>query len=322
MDQELKEIVSLRFQIRDLNARLSSSQKNKKTKPFNYFKGVIGIMEQAKSLYEQKTKFLSLTEGVRKSFDFYATCQTMLENSDESLHDVLKISVKGAEGALTMKLDEYLKGFPIKEIENVQKMIIGIKGLDFQAEIDGEDFDEDQVLPRIEAMIKGLPNDELALASKVASNEIKHALDSLAGALTCISSIITSRNSLDVLNDINQNCVPDFETMTKTARQCLEQERYIKETQQLKNDSTLNMEHFENDLKILLLKIGNWFGELVQNYKINADIAKELNDNQFNLDVTNLETKIKTAAVVVEEDNFDDGLSDITEDVTFACEDD
>merc|ERR1719510_593047 len=113
-----------------------------------------------------------------------------------------------------------------------------------------------------------------------------------------------------------------FETMTKTARQCLEQERYIKETQQLKSDSTLNMEHFENDLKILLLKIGNWFGDLVQNYKINADIAKDLNNNQFNLDVTNLETKIKTAAVVVEEDDFDDGLSDITEDMTFVCEDD
>ena len=281
------------------------------------------MLKQAKSLYEQKTKFQSLTESVRKSFDFYATCQTMLEKSDESLHDVLKTSVKGAEGALTMKLDEYLKGFPIKEIENVQKMIMGIKGLDFQAEIDGEDFDEDQVLPRIEAMIKGLPNDELALASEVASKESKHALDSLAGALTCMSSIITSRNSLDLLNGINQNCVPDFETMTKTARQCLEQERYIKETQQLKSGhSTLNMEHFENDLKILLLKIGNWFGELVQNYKINADIAKELNDNQFNLDVTNLETKIKTAAVVVEGDNFDNGLSDVTDDVTFACEDD
>ena len=318
MEEELKEIVSLRFQIRDLNASLSSSTRIVPSKPF---KGVIGILKQAKSLYEQKTKFQSLTEGVRKSFDFYATCQTMLENSDESLHDVLKTSVKGAEGALTMKLDEYLNGFPIKEIKQAHNLIMDIKVLDFQAEsIDGEQFNEDQVLPRIEAMIKGLPNDELALASQVAKKESSQALDTLAGALTCMASIITSRNSLDVLNDSKKNLVPDFDNMAKNARQCLEQERYIKETQQLKSDSTLEMEHFENDLKILLLKIGNWFGELVRNYEINSEIAKALNTNQFNLDVSNLEKK--TAAILVEEDNFDDGLSDVTEDVTFACEDD
>ena len=136
MEEELKEIVSLRFQIRDLNASLSSSTRTVPSKPF---KGVIGILKQAKSLYEQKTKFQSLTEGVRKSFDFYATCQTMLENSDESLHDVLKTSVKGAEGALTMKLDEYLNGFPIKEIKQAHNLIMDIKVLDFQADsIDGE----------------------------------------------------------------------------------------------------------------------------------------------------------------------------------------
>ena len=89
----------------------------------------------------------------------------------------------------------------------------------------------------------------------------------------------------------------DIEILAKNAKRALEHERYIKETQQSKgNSSASNLEAFlskRNPIPIfdqLLI----WFDELVGVYRINLGLPKKIRDGQPNLDVSSLEEKSET----------------------------
>ena len=191
MKQEIQEIVSLRLEIKELNTRLLANQETLKTS-FDHLdlRSVSEVLKRAKSLLEDKPKLLGLIDDIRQTFDFYTTCQTMFETADESILEPLKISVRGAEAALILKLDEYIKLFPIEKIEQTKRLIMDIKlPSDCQ---DRKKFNDEEILTRIESMIKVLPNGQLFLASEVAAQESKLAVDAFAGALICQGTSLRS----------------------------------------------------------------------------------------------------------------------------------
>ena len=153
MKQEIQEILSLRLEIKELNTRFLANQEKLKTS-FDHLdlRSVAEVLKRAKSLLEDKPKLLGLIDDIRQTFDFYTTCQTMFETADESILEPLKSSVRGAESALMLKLDEYIKLFPIDKIEEAKRLIMDIKlPSDCQ---DRKKFNDEEILTRIESMIK------------------------------------------------------------------------------------------------------------------------------------------------------------------------
>jgi len=104
--------------------------------------------------------------------------------------------------------------------------------------------------------------------------------------------------------------------MPKKALEC---EMYIKETQQSQERPTPNMDLLLSKqipiLKSILYQIATWFDELVRNYKINSDLAKKVKTQ----DLDEIDDNVDGDNVDVEEES-DDGLSDVSENVTWAAE--
>ena len=151
------------------------------------------VLKRAKSLLEDKPKLLGLIDDVRQTFDFYTTCQTMFETADESILEPLKSSVRGAAAALMLKLGDYVKLFPIEKIEQAKRLMMPFE-LGYDDCQERKTFNDEEILTRIESMIKILPNDELFLASEVATQESKLAVDTFAGALICQGTSLRSRH--------------------------------------------------------------------------------------------------------------------------------
>ena len=195
MKQEIQEILSLRLEIKELNTRLLANQETLKTS-FDHLdlRSVSEVLKRAKSLLEDKPKLLGLIDDIRQTFDFYTTCQTMFETADESILEPLKSSVRGAEAALMLKLDEYVKLFPIEKIEQAKRLIMDVK-LPSDSQ-DRKKFNDEEILTRIESMIKVLPNGELFLASEVATQESRLAVDTFAGALICQGTSLRSAHDM------------------------------------------------------------------------------------------------------------------------------
>jgi len=335
MNQDIQEILSLRQQIKELNSR-SSSNRAKLESSFDCLDltSVAECLKQAKSLLEQKEKILRLIDNVRQSFDFYSTCQSMLETADESIVEPLKSSVRGAEKALMLKLDEYVKLFPIKDVEQASYSITNLKLPDSSSQ-EKVTFKDGEILTRIESMIKILPNDELFLASEVATQESKLALDTFAACLDRISKAISA--DISTFRHSTETKIPDVEMLAKHVRKALVHERYIKETQQSQGKLTANLDVLLSkrvpELKTIFNQVLTWLDELVCIYRINVGLAKKIRDAQSNLNEkegsnekkSEIKAQFKASLSKLDpelsEDSFDDGLSDVTEDVTMAIDD-
>ena len=90
----------------------------------------------------------------------------------------------------------------------------------------------------------------------------------------------------------------DIENLAKSARRALVHERYIKETQQSKGNSTSNLEVLLSkripELKAIFDQLLAWFDELVGIYRINLGLAKKIREAKPNLDLSSLEEKSVT----------------------------
>ena len=233
-------IVSLRLEIKDLNTRLLD------------WRSVSEVLNRAKSLLEDKPKFLGFTDDISKWTNFYTTCQTRYETANESTLESLR-RVKVAEAALMLKLDEYIKWFPIDKIEQAKRLIMDIK-LPSECQ-DGNEFNDEEILTRIESMIKVLPNGQLFLAIEDAAQESKVALDAFADALICQGTRLKSESPV----------LFDIEILSENAKTALIHERDLKETQQSNGNS---------NLKVIFDQLLVWFDEQVRDYRINQRFAK------------------------------------------------
>ena len=253
----MKTIVSLRLEIKDLNARLLDWKRSLD------WRSVSEVLNRAKSLLEDKPKFLGFTDDIRKWTNFYTTCQTRYETANESTLESLR-RVKVAEAALMLKLDEYIKWFPIDKIEQAKRLIMDIK-LPSECQ-DGNEFNDEEILTRIESMIKVLPNGQLFLAIEDAAQESKVALDAFADALICQGTRLKSESPV----------LFDIEILSENAKTALIHERDLKETQQSNGNSNLEVLLSKRipELKVIFDQLLVWFDEQVRDYRINQRFAK------------------------------------------------
>ena len=234
----MKTIVSLRLEIKDLNARLLDWKRSLD------WRSVSEVLNRAKSLLEDKAK--SFNDDITQALKRYETAN---ESTLESLR-----RVKVAEAALMLKLDEYMKWFPIGKIEQAKRLIRDIK-LPSECQ-DGNKFNDEEILTLIVSMIKVLPNVQLFLASEeVAAQKSKVALDAFADALICQGKSLKSENPE----------VVDIESLAENAKTALIHERDLKETQQSNGNS---------NLKVIFDQLLVWFDEQVRDYRINQRFAK------------------------------------------------
>ena len=222
----MKTIVSLRLEIKDLNARLLDWKRSLD------WRSVSEVLNRAKSLLEDKAK----------SFN-------------DDITQALKTSVfPPVKEALMLKLDEYMKWFPIGKIEQAKRLIRDIK-LPSECQ-DGNKFNDEEILTLIVSMIKVLPNVQLFLASEeVAAQKSKVALDAFADALICQGKSLKSENPE----------VVDIESLAENAKTALIHERDLKGTQQSNGNS---------NLKVIFDQLLVWFDEQVRDYRINQRFAK------------------------------------------------
>ena len=218
-------IVSLRLEIKDLNTRLLD------------WRSVSEVLNRAKSLLEDKAK--SFNDDITQALKRYETAN---ESTLESLR-----RVKVAEAALMLKLDEYMKWFPIGKIEQAKRLIRDIK-LPSECQ-DGNKFNDEEILTLIVSMIKVLPNVQLFLASEeVAAQKSKVALDAFADALICQGKSLKSENPE----------VVDIESLAENAKTALIHERDLKGTQQSNGNA---------NLKVIVDQLLVWFDKQVRDYK-------------------------------------------------------
>jgi len=337
MKRDLEMLMALRFRIKELNI-LQNAKKSDEKEFLTSVKGVLRILKEAKAIYELRQKMLGLRNEVSKTFGFLSTCQTMLKTSDESVRGALKNSVTGAEEALKTKLSEYLEIFPKKEILQVKDFIMDAKSPG--AGKVGKRIEQDDILSRIESMMKKLVNDHPSQmeACEAAANESTKALATLSGAIACISSFVAPNNSLDIPEKDPKSCIPDVDTILNNAINVLKKEQYVKEklTDAQSKGKGNAKSHFAEqhaELQSILYQIDVYLGEQLSLYSINLDLKKKLDNPEFDLDVTDLEEKAANAPEAEGDTNgtasdangaeadFDDGLSDVEENVTMCCDD-
>ena len=220
--------MSLRLEIKDLNARLLDWKRSLD------WRSVSEVLNRAKSLLEDKAK----------SFN---------DDITQALKTSVFPPVKEAEAALMLKLDDYFKWFPIDKIEQAKRLIMDIK-LPSECQ-DGNEFNDEEILTRIESMIKVLPNGQLFLAIEDAAQESKVALDAFADALICQGTRLKSESPV----------LFDIEILSENAKTALIHERDLKETQQSNGNS---------NLKVIFDQLLVWFDEQVRDYRINQRFAK------------------------------------------------
>jgi len=339
MMRELEEVMALRFRIKELN-RLQNVKKSDEKEFLTSVKGVLRILKEAKAIYEERQKMLGLRNEVSRTFGFFSTCQMMLKTSDESVREALQNSVKGAEEALKTKLAEYLKIFPKKEIIQVKDLIMDVKFPTEHGAVGKVDkrIEEDDILPRIESMMKKLVDDHPSQmeSCEAAAKESAKALATLSGAFACISSFAAPKNSLDIPEKDPKCCIPDVDTILNNAINALKHEQHVKETltaaqSRGKGNGKSHFAEQNAELQSILYQIDVDLGDLLKLYSINLDLKKKLDNPEFDLDVTNLDEKVANApeadASAAEGDanaaiaDFDDGLSDVDENVTMCCDD-
>merc|ERR1711962_1139330 len=351
MKKELEELMTLRFRIKDLK-KVQSAKKSDELDFLTSVKGVLKILAEAKAIYEVNNRLLALRDDVAKAFGFYTTCQEMIKTSDVSIRDALEISVKGAGNALKKRLTDFIEQFPKEKIIQIKDLIIDVKiPSEKERQNVNKIFKDDDILFRIESMMKELGDDE---ASKIAANvvaekESAHALATLSGSLVCISSFVAPNNSLEDQSEPNQ-CIPEIDNILNNAIQTLKHEKSVKESLiDMKSKGKENTKsHFamqNANLKDILHQIDVDLGDLLKLYSVNLNLSKQLESADCNLDVTNLDERLnktqetdKTGNDLEPEENCntsepeklanapgesdDDGLSDVDENVSMWCEND
>lgn len=295
----MEEVMALRFRIKELNG-LQSAKKSDELDFLTSVKGVLRILAEAKAIYEVNDKILGLRDGVAKAFGFVSTCQTMMKTSDESIREALEISVKGAENALKTKLSNFLEIFPKERIILVKDLIMNVSKIP-TGQGDRQNFNkifkEDDILTRIESMMKKLGDDQTSKleANEAAAQESAHALATLSGTLVCISSFVAPNNSLENLEKPNQ-CIPDVDAILKNAINALKHELNIKESWiDMNPKGKFTKSHFavqNANLQDILHQIDADLGDLLKVYSVNLELSKKLDSPDCDLDVTNLEERL------------------------------
>jgi len=336
MKKELEEVIALRFRIKELKS-LQYEKKSDEKEFLTSVKGVLKVLTEAKAIYEINDKLLALRDDVAKSFGFLGTCQTMMKTSDESIRNLLEVSVKGAENALKAKLSDFLEMFPMEKILLIKDLIMDVK-IPIQGDHQNANkiFKEDDILNRIKSMMKKLGNDQDTKLEENAAAEQKsaHALATLSGCLVCISSFIAPNNCLE--NTQPKECIPNVETILNNAINALKHEEHVKESLiDMKSSGVADKKpHFAEqnaNLQGILYQIDTDLGDLLKLYSVNLGLSQKLNSPDCDLDLTNLDERLskteeseaeKTAnfsepgKIEAPEADYEDGLSDVDENVT------
>jgi len=338
MKKELEEVIALRFRIKELKS-LQYEKKSDEKEFLTSVKGVLKVLTEAKAIYEINDKLLALRDDVAKSFGFLGTCQTMMKTSDESIRNLLEVSVKGAENALKAKLSDFLEMFPMEKILLIKDLIMDVK-IPIQGDHQNANkiFKEDDILNRIKSMMKKLGNDQDTKLEENAAAEQKsaHALATLSGCLVCISSFIAPNNCLE--NTQPKECIPNVETILNNAINALKHEEHVKESLiDMKSSGVADKKpHFAEqnaNLQGILYQIDTDLGDLLKLYSVNLGLSQKLNSPDCDLDLTNLDERLskaeeseaektgttnfsETGKVEAPEADYEDGLSDVDENVT------
>merc|ERR1712156_440693 len=357
MKKELEELMTLRFRIKELK-KVQYEKKSDELDFLTSVKGVLKILAEAKAIYEVNNKLLALRDDVAKAFGFYTTCQEMIKTSDVSIRDALEISVKGAGNALKKRLTDFIEQFPKEKIIQIKDLIMDVKiPTEKERQNVNKIFKDDDILFRIESMMKELGDDEASKieANVVAEKESAHALATLSGSLVCISSFVAPNNSLEDQSEPNQ-CIPEINNILNNAIQTLKHEKSVKESlidvKSKGKENTKSLFAVQNaNLQDILHQIDVDLGDLLKLYSVNLNLSKQLESADCNLDVTNLDERLnktqetdktgksmKTGNDLEPEKNCntpepeklantpgesdDDGLSDVDENVSMWCEND
>ena len=104
------------------------------------------------------------------------------------------------------RLTDFIEQFPKEKIIQIKDLIMDVKiPSDQERQNVNKIFKDDDILFRIESMMKELGDDEASKieANVVAEKESAHALATLSGSLVCISSFVAPNNSLENQRFIN-----------------------------------------------------------------------------------------------------------------------
>merc|ERR1712168_1376993 len=159
----------------------------------------------------------------------------------------------------------------------------------------------------------------------------------LAKTFETASKIANPETPFEDLKSLKEAKIPDVEVLLKDAKRTLEHERYMKETQQSKGGQTPNLELILSKqipvMKSILYQISVWVDELLKVHKANVDLklkfkviakAQNMDETIRKEDKEKAEAKKERGDNASSEDlsreslvdtDFDDGLSDVAEDV-------
>jgi len=308
-DEDFKNVVQLRLKLAD--TKFSMEQMNQKR---GDKEDVIDILQQALALYADGKLQKSLKD-VKKASDLYNATKALYDENDLRLAEVLKGSLDGATKALQIKLLQYLDDFPIENVDKLIAAIIKQRGKLGIQEPNSIESEFEQIMEKIESLLKSLLDDE---THQVSANATDLALTKLSGAMHCAATLVAPENGLKRF----ENTFPCLGKLALDAKIALTEESNLlveaRESSSLKASDKPNIKAIVLAIEKLVTDDKEKF---IHNRSIYRDIREDLElDRSSNgetvVQIQNVSSSLEDKNTTEEytkssDEDFDDGLSDV-----------
>lgn len=285
-NKDLESILSLRLSLMDLKKNMRNG--NTENGEFEE------ILMFAKRIF-LKRNIEELSDGVRKSFDFYVTCKDMIQNSDESLANVLKESLSGAQKALMIKLANYIENFNLDSMNQLKTKLKKIEKCD-----NGSKSARD-LLQEIESQLNGNQTGD-----SVTDLVSKKSLNILSKAMICVASVLEPENSLEGF----ENSLPDLENFANIAKRDLEHERKLILGSGCQESNEPNPELIK-----LLGQIGQYVETELKTYQVNFNLREKLKEEIEKQPQSSKTQNLSNFQISSDEDNLSDVIHSGDDDI-------
>ncbi len=282
-NQTIQEILSLRLSILKLKSNAESTELAQKD----------GRKEMCRNALKLAKKFLLLRpeieankEKVKITFDLYNASKEVYESilaTDTAFAEIMKQTYDGSMAALYTKLVDFIRHFPFSELMQLEKLLDeSCKELKFDAEAEirqnQEHLQEDAILLEIDESLSNLSKNcrkaPKTVSQLVLETDATKKLNTLKGAMFCISSVLDPCNDLEGF----ENVIPDLDLFALDAKAALIELRdKIRPLALMTSDSlSLENEDFWRKMASLFCKIWKLVDGDLKTFQVNYKLGKRL----------------------------------------------
>ena len=260
----VRKIVELRRKVEQLKTKGFISKEGSQEES----KMQLIALRMAEKFLQNRRETTKIIAQIRSTFDLYSASKRVLitAEKDPPFHEILMKAHGGTVKALHAKLTEFLEAFPVRHANELNQIIKKMRHPEWEKDtLFDPSRGEDAVLKDVQSLLQNVTFPNQGIDEKL-YNETKLHLETLAGAMVCVASILDPSNELEGF----ENVIPDLEKLSLNAKNALENLQLSVPESMPSGDKQI--------LKIgpTLLIVNEMLDKDLKTYHVNVKLAKSL----------------------------------------------